>query len=117
MFFTPALKALAPKAQWYAVGDEIGGLVWQSDDIPQPSNSAIEAKMKELEEAEPMRLLRIERDKRLSETDWWASSDITMTSDQTAYRKALRDLPASSSPTLSNADRTGVGNVTWPTKP
>ena len=32
--------------------------------------------------------LRKMRNIRLSETDWWASSDLTMTAEQSAYRKA-----------------------------
>lgn len=38
--------------------------------------------------------LRQVRDQMLAETDWWASSDLTMTAEQVAYRQALRDLPA-----------------------
>ena len=72
--------------------------------------SAVKAKKDELVAAEPMRLLREERDRRLAETDWWASSDLTMSSDRTAYRKALRDAPAQDGVT-------GLDNVTWPTKP
>ena len=53
-------------------------------------------------------VLRAERDKRLAETDWWAMSDRTMTAEQTAYRQALRDLPA------NTAD---PANPIWPTKP
>jgi hypothetical protein len=60
-------------------------------------------------------LLREERNLKLSETDWWASSDLTMTSDQKSYRKKLRDLPANSSPKLDENAR--LTNVTWPTKP
>ena len=72
--------------------------------------SAVSAKKDELVAAEPMRELREERDRRLAETDWWASSDLTMSSDRTAYRKALRDAPAQDGVT-------GLSNVTWPTKP
>ena len=39
----------------------------------------VSAKEDELVAAEPMRLLRVERDKRLADTDWWAMSDRTMT--------------------------------------
>ena len=39
-----------------------------------------------------MRLLREERNRRLAETDWWASSDLTMSSERTTYRQALRDI-------------------------
>jgi hypothetical protein len=35
---------------------------------------------------------RNERDRLIAETDWWASSDLTMTAEQTAYRQALRDI-------------------------
>jgi len=59
--------------------------------------------------------LRQERNQLLSATDWWAGSDLTMTSEQTAYRTALRDLPSTASPSLdSDGQLTGV---TWPTKP
>jgi len=52
--------------------------------------------------------LRQERDRLISETDWWASSDLTMTSAQTTYRQALRDITDSA---------TSLDDVTWPTKP
>lgn len=70
--------------------------------------SQVSAKKDELVAAEPMRLLREERDRRLSEVDWWASSDLTMTDAQTAYRQALRDVPA---------NYTSLDDVVWPTKP
>ena len=77
--------------------------------------SAVSAKKTELINAEPMRLLREERDRRLAETDWWASSDLTMSSDRTTYRQALRDLPANQTPTIDGEG--ALQNVTWPTKP
>ena len=77
--------------------------------------SAVSAKKTELVNAEPMRLLREERDRRLAETDWWASSDLTMSSDRTNYRQALRDLPANQTPTIDGEG--ALQNVTWPTKP
>lgn len=53
---------------------------------------------------------RSERNRLLAETDWWAVSDRTMTSEQTTYRAALRDLPTHSNwPHLEDDD--------WPTKP
>ena len=72
--------------------------------------SAVSAKKTELTNAEPMRLLREERDRRLAETDWWASSDLTMSDAQKKYRTDLRDAPAQDGVT-------GLDNVTWPTKP
>ncbi len=38
--------------------------------------------------------VRAERDAKLAATDWTASTDVTMTADMTAYRRALRDVPA-----------------------
>ena len=100
-----AIRALAPTAQWVLRGDE---LEWHSEDIAQPSDEAINTKIAELVAAEPMRLLREERDRLIAETDWWASSDLTMTAAQTTYRQALRDITASA---------TSLEDVTWPTKP
>ena len=40
----------------------------------------------------PMVALRAKRDSLLAETDWWASSDITMGDEHKAYRQALRDI-------------------------
>ena len=70
--------------------------------------SAVSATAAELAAAEPMKLLREERDRLIAATDWWASSDLTMTAAQTTYRQALRDITASA---------TSLDDVTWPTKP
>jgi hypothetical protein len=78
--------------------------------------------------------LRLERNRRLADCDWWANSDRTMTAEQTAYRQALRDLPANSpdatlrweQPPEDAVLEQTIGmphgytvwvNVTWPTKP
>jgi hypothetical protein len=68
----------------------------------------VKEKYDALEAGEPLKLLREERDRRIAQTDWWASSDLTMTDAQTAYRQALRDITE----TYSSLD-----DVEWPTKP
>ena len=68
----------------------------------------VNVKLQELIAAEPMKELRAERDRLIAETDWWASSDLTMTAEQTAYRQALRDITDSA---------TSLDDVTWPTSP
>ena len=55
--------------------------------------------------------LRARRNRLLAETDFYALSDVTMSSDMTTYRQALRDLPAGKD-TVSKCE-----NATWPTKP
>jgi hypothetical protein len=58
-------------------------------------------------DAELLAEVRGKRTELLSETDYFALSDVTMSSDMTNYRKALRDLPA-------NVD---LSDITYPTKP
>jgi hypothetical protein len=70
--------------------------------------SQVQTKAAELEAAAPLELLREVRDAFLAETDWWASSDLTMTQAQRDYRQELRDI----TDTYSSID-----DVVWPTKP
>ena len=56
-----------------------------------------------------MAQLRSERDRLLTETDYLALSDTTLTTAMTTYRQALRDLPA----TYVN----NPSEVVYPTKP
>jgi hypothetical protein len=62
-----------------------------------------------------MSRLREKRDFLLADTDWWASSDRTISLAETTYRQELRDLPATATPELD--DNNEVIDVTWPTKP
>ena len=78
---------------------------------------AVSDKKTELVNAEPMRLLRVERDRLLAETDWMGNSDVTMSSAWKTYRQALRDLPASSTPKLDSNGGLDMTSVTFPTKP
>ena len=78
---------------------------------------AVSDKKTELINAEPMRLLRVERNRLLSETDWMANSDVTLADNWKTYRQQLRDLPASASPKLSSDGSLDMSSVTFPTKP
>ena len=51
---------------------------------------------------------RAERDRLLKETDHYGLSDVTMSSEMTTYRQALRDVPQQDGFPAS---------ITWPTKP
>jgi len=100
------------------VGGQLAGTeseIQYVDGQTPPTEEAINAKVQELQNAEPMRLLRQERDEKLNKTDWWCCSDRTPTKAQLDYRKSLRDLPSTASPSLDeNGNLTGVE---WPTKP
>lgn len=53
---------------------------------------------------------RVTRDAKLAETDFYALSDVTMSTEMQTYRQALRDITSHSNwPNLSDDD--------WPTKP
>ena len=64
-----------------------------------------------------MRVLRVERDRLLATTDWRASSDLTLADAWKTYRQSLRDLPASSTPTLDSDGNLDMSSVTFPTEP
>ena len=122
-----AITALIPDEQWVLrgepttedefnamyrriIGEDDNGSAVESDN---PHNwgvswTTVSAKKAELDAAEPMKLLRAERDRRIAQTDWWASSDLTMSTERTAYRQALRDITKSYN---------SLDDVVWPTKP
>tara|TARA_R100000234_G_scaffold12577_1_gene6980 strand:- start:2427 stop:2696 length:270 start_codon:yes stop_codon:yes gene_type:complete len=52
-------------------------------------------------------IVRERRNAKLIETDWRASSDLTLSDAWKTYRQALRDVPTQSDP----------DNITWPTEP
>ena len=113
---THALTALKPGAQWTLNGEDYTGLNWL-DSEQQPTKQEIFDKIAELDAAEPMRLLRIERDKKIALTDWKVLPDQTPSDDWINYRQALRDLPASVTPKLNSLYELDFSSFTWPTEP
>ena len=114
---TRALIELAPNSSFAVKGDTYADIVWKSTEVTKPTETEVNNKITELQNAEPMRLLRIERDSRLTSCDWRASSDLTLADAWKTYRQALRDLPASASPKLDSNGELDFSSVTWPTQP
>ena len=115
-----ALSSLCPGAQWVLIDRDLNWLDdSRNDAFSKPTWDEIDSKVASLNTAEPMRLLRVERDARLTACDWTQSRDITLSNDADwkTYRKALRDLPASASPKLDSKYELDLTSVTWPTKP
>ena len=80
-------------------------------ELTDEEQAQLEAEAKAWNDAAPARAwasLRIERNKKLAETDWMANSDYTMSDAWKEYRKKLRELP-------ENTDN--PESPTWPTKP
>ena len=111
-----ALSSLKPTKSWSWNGYEYSGLVWNESETA-PTKSEIDAELTRLTNAEPMRLLRVERDKLLAACDWRASTDLTLPDAWKTYRQALRDLPASASPKLDSEGNLDLSSVTFPTEP
>jgi hypothetical protein len=115
-----ALQDLAPGAQWVLRGNEYSGLEWLDTNQTQPTESAVTAKIAELDAAEGMRLLRVERDKKLSELDWEVtkaySKGEAVASELSTYMQALRDLPDGANPQTNDAGELVASSVTWPTR-
>ena len=107
------LPLLVPDAKWVVHDTTI--VEWNSPDILQPTEEEINSKIAELEAAEPMRRLRIERDRLIALTDWRFRSDLSPSQAWIDYCQSLRDLPATADPQLD--ERGNLVNVTWPEVP
>ena len=100
-----ALQSLRPNAEWVLRGDV---LEWMDSSQTEPTETEIQAEIARLTAEQPWEELRQRRNQLLTETDYLALADSTLTDEMRTYRQALRDLPAN---TVDPA------NPVWPTKP
>ena len=107
-----AIKALCPGAKFGVRNNEV---IWIDEKIKQPTEEQVNDKIAELQNLEPMRLLREERNQRLAETDYLALKDVFMTTDEELYRQQLRDITIGARPKLD--EHGNLTNITWPVKP
>ena len=116
-YLAQALNALVPDCA-FGCGDTYDSIEWYSTNTqPLPTEDEVNAKVAELKTAEPMRLLREERNRLLQETDWRASSDLIISEEWKIYRQRLRDLPEGNSPDLNSNGELDFSSVNWPTPP
>ena len=111
-----ALQSLKPDKEFVWIGREYSGLNYKGGDTA-PTESEIDAEVTKLNNAEPMKLLRVERNNRLAACDWRANSDLTLSTAWKTYRQSLRDLPATASPKLDANGNLDMSSVTFPTEP
>ena len=115
-----ALQALKPGAEWVLRGSEWSGLEWVDKKQTVPTEKEVTDKIAELDAAEGMRLLRVERDKKLTALDSEVvkaySNGVAVDAKLKTYMQALRDLPASAKPTTDAAGELVTSSVTWPTR-
>jgi hypothetical protein len=116
------IGALSPGKQWALRDNDYAQLQWFSTDSEPPTLDAINAKIVELEAAEPMRVAREIRDWYLEQSDWTQLQDLrTLRGTEwcvawDTYRQELRDLPTSGiAPYFDEMNM--IQGITWPTKP
>ena len=120
-YLVKALIELAPNSSFAVKGDTYADIIWKNTEVTKPTETEVNNKIAELQNAEPMRLLRIERDQRLASCDWRVvmanETGSNIPAAWKTYRQALRDLPASASPKLDGNGDLDYSSVTWPTQP
>jgi len=92
------------------------GVTWESIRLPEgytkPPKEEFEAKLQELIDAQPLKELRTERNKRLAKCDWVTlkaySTDTPVPEEWKTYMQTLRDLPANTEDPV---------NPVWPVPP
>ena len=112
-----SLTALRPKCEFVLQGSTYADILWLDKDQTIPTEDDVNAKVTELVNAYPMKLLREERNRRLQATDWRASSDLTISGDWKAHRQDLRDLPAQQTPKLLSNGQLDPSSISWPPEP
>ena len=119
-----AILSLVPNAKFAITDNDYSKIEW-FDERDLPSKPDVEAEIDRLITEEPKRLLRVERNKRLTDSDWVVTKAFEtgggVPESWKTYRQALRDLPSTATPSLGtttggNFD-IGIKGVTWPTKP
>ena len=121
-YLAQALNALVPNCA-FGCGDTYDSIEWYSTNTqPLPTEDEVNAKVDELKSAEPFRLLRIERNKRLAECDWIVTKNVEYGQNISIpwrnYRQALRDLPnITYKPELDEFGYLKMDSVAWPTPP
>jgi|APGre2960657444_1045066.scaffolds.fasta_scaffold18647_2 hypothetical protein len=118
---TDALYSLRPNLKWCIEGDSYEGIKWYEEFINKPTEEELLFELHRLQNNEPLRVLREERDKRLTACDWYVSrafcKNELVPGEILKYMQALRDLPSTSTPTLNEAGQLDMSSVDWPVKP
>ena len=116
-----AIDSLAPNSDYVIFGDEYSGIEWRDTVNTKPTEEQVNAKIAEIKAAEPMGLLRDERNYRLAQTDWTQLKDIDLDiireRNWKNYRQQLRDITVSSNPKLTADGDLDMTSVNWPTPP
>lgn len=110
-----------PNASYAFMGDNYTDLQWLDPVQTKPTLEELQAKLDEVNSAEPMRLLRIERNKRLADVDWitskYTSQKLPVPDEWANYMQSLRDITIDTNPQLLPNGRLDMDSINWPTIP
>ena len=116
-----AVPLVRPGASYIFYGDDYSGLEWLDKTQSKPSLRELQNKVNELNSIEPMRLLRIERNKRLAAVDWvtikYNSQGLPVPDNWKNYTQALRDITDNASPRCLPDGSLDLSSVDWPVIP
>ena len=105
-----AIQKINSTAEVSVSGEDINTITWHNGTPPIPKEQIL-AIIPQVELDMAMETLRAKRNKLLSDTDYLALSDNTMTEEARTYRQALRDI------TDGLTTKEQVEAVVFPTKP
>ena len=109
-----AILKINPNAKVIVTGDntdiDTNVIEWKDGTTPI-SKTDIEAQFPAVEVDKALNDVRLKRNRLLTETDYLALSDQTLSTEMATYRQALRDI-TNGIDTVEKAN-----NITWPTKP
>ncbi len=115
-----ALQELNINIKGIKRGESIYDNILWIDEENKPDESVILSKIEEINNLQPLKILREERNLLLDKTDKYVVIDYPHSSEEIkqawlTYRQELRDLPATATPQLDENEN--LTNVTWPTPP
>ena len=99
------------------VAHTYGSMKWEHETVPKPTEAQLIKWMNEKNAESALAEVRVERNKKLVETDWTQGADVPVgikTTYQT-YGQILRDLPTNGS--KWTMDDNGMVSIDWPSKP
>lgn len=110
-----------PNSLYTFMGDAYEDLQWLDPVQTKPTLEELQQKLNEISSIEPMRLLRIERNKRLADVDWIAvkyySQGLNVPDAWKNYTQALRDITIGADPKCLPNGRLDLDSVAWPSIP
>ena len=106
-----AIQLINPNANCSVSGDDINNIRWYDGNPQNITSAQIESKLAEADFKIAIEELREKRNRLLKETDFYALSDVTMSSEMETYRQELRDITEG----LTTVE--DVEAVVFPTKP